>query len=397
MRKFDIVVPCHFGLEYVLKKEIMDLGYDTTEVADGRITFAGDADAVCRANIGLRSAERVLMKIGSFHAESFEELFQGTKALAWEEYIPENGKFWVTKASSVKSKLFSPSDIQSIMKKAMVERMKESYHTDWFKEDGESFPVRVFLMKDEVTVTLDTTGSSLHKRGYRKLESKAPIAENLAAALIELTPWRADRILIDPFCGSGTIPIEAAMIAAGIAPGMHRNFTAENWTHLITPQNWQDVRDEAEDAVDLNIDTDIQGYDLDPDMIEIARINAQKAGVADLIHFQTRDVADLSHRKKYGFIITNPPYGERIGDQQELPSLYHTIGKRYRALDSWSLYLITAYDQAEKFIGRKADKNRKIYNGMIKTYYYQFLGPKPPRKKYTPEGGAQQKEAENEE
>jgi putative N6-adenine-specific DNA methylase len=397
MRKFDIVVPCHFGLESVLKKEIMDLGYDTTEVADGRITFAGDADAVCRANIGLRSAERVLMKIGSFHAESFEELFQGTKALAWEEYIPENGKFWVTKASSVKSKLFSPSDIQSIMKKAMVERMKESYHTDWFKEDGESFPVRVFLMKDEVTVTLDTTGSSLHKRGYRKLESKAPIAENLAAALIELTPWRADRILIDPFCGSGTIPIEAAMIAAGIAPGMHRNFTAENWTHLITPQNWQDVRDEAEDAVDLNIDTDIQGYDLDPDMIEIARINAQKAGVADLIHFQTRDVADLSHRKKYGFIITNPPYGERIGDQQELPSLYHTIGKRYRALDSWSLYLITAYDQAEKFIGRKADKNRKIYNGMIKTYYYQFLGPKPPRKKYTPEGGAQQKEAENEE
>jgi len=397
MRKFDIVVPCHFGLESVLKKEIMDLGYDTTEVADGRITFAGDADAVCRANIGLRSAERVLMKIGSFHAESFEELFQGTKALAWEEYIPENGKFWVTKASSVKSKLFSPSDIQSIMKKAMVERMKESYHTDWFKEDGESFPVRVLLMKDEVTVTLDTTGSSLHKRGYRKLESKAPIAENLAAALIELTPWRADRILIDPFCGSGTIPIEAAMIAAGIAPGMHRNFTAENWTHLITPQNWQDVRDEAEDAVDLNIDTDIQGYDLDPDMIEIARINAQKAGVADLIHFQTRDVADLSHRKKYGFIITNPPYGERIGDQQELPSLYHTIGKRYRALDSWSLYLITAYDQAEKFIGRKADKNRKIYNGMIKTYYYQFLGPKPPRKKYTPEGGAQQKEAENEE
>ena len=397
MRKFDIVVPCHFGLESVLKKEIMDLGYDTTEVADGRITFAGDADAVCRANIGLRSAERVLMKIGSFHAESFEELFQGTKALAWEEYIPENGKFWVTKASSVKSKLFSPSDIQSIMKKAMVERMKESYHTDWFKEDGESFPVRVFLMKDEVTVTLDTTGSSLHKRGYRKLESKAPIAENLAAALIELTPWRADRILIDPFCGSGTIPIEAAMIAAGIAPGMHRNFTAENWTHLITPQNWQDVRDEAEDAVDLNIDTDIQGYDLDPDMIEIARINAQKAGVADLIHFQTRDVADLSHRKKYGFIITNPPYGERIGDQQELPSLYHTIGKRYRALDSWSLYLITAYDQAEKFIGRKADKNRKIYNGMIKTYYYQFLGPKSPRKKYTPEGGAQQKEAENEE
>lgn len=385
MRKFEIVVPCHFGLESVLKKEIMDLGYDTTEVADGRITFEGDADAVCRANIGLRSAERILMKIGSFHAESFEDLFQGTKELPWEEYIPENGKFWVTKASSVKSKLFSPSDIQSIMKKAMVERMKQSYHTDWFQEDGESFPVRVFLMKDEVTVTLDTTGNSLHKRGYRKLESKAPIAENLAAALIELTPWKADRILIDPFCGGGTIPIEAAMIAAGISPGMHRNFTAENWTHLIRPQNWQDVRDEAQDMIDMNVDTDIQGYDIDPAMIEIARINAEKAGVEKLIHFQVRDVAELSHRKKYGFLITNPPYGERIGEQNELPALYRTIGERYRQLDSWSMYLITAYEQAEKMLGCKADKNRKIYNGMIKTYYYQFLGPKPPRKKYSGE------------
>ena len=385
MRKFEIVVPCHFGLESVLKKEIMDLGYDTTEVADGRITFEGDADAVCRANIGLRSAERILMKIGSFHAESFEELFQGTKALPWEDFIPENGKFWVTKASSVKSKLFSPSDIQSIMKKAMVERMKQSYHTDWFQEDGESFPVRVFLMKDEVTVTLDTTGNSLHKRGYRKLESKAPIAENLAAALIELTPWKADRILIDPFCGGGTIPIEAAMIAAGIAPGMHRNFTAENWTHLIQPQNWQDVRDEAQDMIDMDVETDIQGYDIDPEMIEIARINAEKAGVEKLIHFQVRDVAELSHRKKYGFIITNPPYGERIGEQDELPALYRTIGERYRLLDSWSMYLITAYEQAEKMLGCKADKNRKIYNGMIKTYYYQFLGPKPPRKKYSGE------------
>ena len=385
MRKFEIVVPCHFGLESVLKKEITDLGYDTTEVADGRITFEGDADAVCRANIGLRSAERVLMKIGSFQAESFEELFQGTKALSWEEYIPENGKFWVTKASSIKSKLFSPSDIQSIMKKAMVERMKQSYHTDWFEEDGESFPVRVFLMKDEVTVTLDTTGNSLHKRGYRKLEAKAPIAENLAAAMIELTPWKADRILIDPFCGGGTIPIEAAMIAAGNAPGMHRDFTAENWTHLILPQNWQDVRDEAQDMIDMNVDTDIQGYDIDPAMIEIARINAEKAGVEKLIHFQTRDVAELSHRKKYGFIITNPPYGERIGEQDELPALYRTIGERYRSLDSWSMYLITAYEQAEKMIGCKADKNRKIYNGMIKTYYYQFLGPKPPRKKYSGE------------
>lgn len=380
MKKYDLICPCHFGLESVLKKEIIDLGYDITEVSDGRISFAGDADAVCRANICLRTAERVLIKVGSFHAESFEDLYQGVKALAWEEFIPERGKFWVKKASSVKSKLFSPSDIQSIVKKAIVERMKQSYNTDWFKEDAEEYPIRVFLMKDEVTVALDTTGDSLHKRGYRKLESKAPIAENLAAALIMLTPWHGDRILVDPFCGSGTIPIEAAMIAAHIAPGINRHFTAEKWTNLIDPKNWEDVREEAREEILPDIETDIQGYDLDPEMVEIARINAKKAGVDHLIHFQARDIADLSHRKKYGFIITNPPYGERIGDQKELPSLYRTIGERYKALDAWSMYLITGFEQAEKYIGKKADKNRKIYNGMIKTYFYQFMGPKPPRK-----------------
>lgn len=380
MKKYDLICPCHFGLESVLKKEIIDLGYDITEVSDGRISFAGDADAVCRANICLRTAERVLIKVGSFHAETFEDLYQGVKALAWEEFIPERGKFWVKKASSVKSKLFSPSDIQSIVKKAIVERMKQSYNTDWFKEDAEEYPIRVFLMKDEVTVALDTTGDSLHKRGYRKLESKAPIAENLAAALIMLTPWHGDRILVDPFCGSGTIPIEAAMIAAHIAPGINRHFTAEKWTDLIDPKNWEDVREEAREEILPDIETDIQGYDLDPEMVEIARINAKKAGVDHLIHFQARDIADLSHRKKYGFIITNPPYGERIGDQKELPSLYRTIGEKYKALDAWSMYLITGFEQAEKYIGKKADKNRKIYNGMIKTYFYQFMGPKPPRK-----------------
>lgn len=380
MKKMELIAPCHFGLEAVLKKEIIDLGYDITEVSDGRITFAGDADAVCRANIGLRTAERILIKVGSFHAESFEELYQGVKELPWEEFIPERGKFWVKKASSVKSKLFSPSDIQSITKKAIVEKLKLSYHTDWFKEDAESYPIRVFLMKDEVTVALDTTGDSLHKRGYRKLESKAPIAENLAAALIMLTPWNGSRILVDPFCGSGTIPIEAAMMAANIAPGMNRSFTAESWTHLITPQNWKDVREEAQEEIITDIDVDIQGYDLDPEMVEIARINARKAGVENMIHFQTRDIADLSHRKKYGFIITNPPYGERIGDKDILPKLYRTIGERYKSLDAWSMYLITGYEQAEKYIGKKADKNRKIYNGMIKTYFYQFMGPKPPRR-----------------
>ena len=368
MKTFEIILPCHFGLESVLKREVIDIGYDVTKVEDGRITFLGDEEAVARANIFLRTAERVLIKIGSFHAETFEELFQGTKNLPWEEYFPVNAKFWVAKAASVKSKLFSPSDIQSIMKKAMVERMKSVYNIDWFKEDGESFPIRVFLMKDEVTVGLDTTGESLHKRGYRKLTAKAPIAENLAAALIMLTPWKQDRILIDPFGGSGTIPIEAAMMAANMAPGMNRNFIAQNWKHIVDKRFWYDSVDEANEILTLDIDTDIQGFDIDEKMVEIARANAKLAGVDKLIHFQKRPVEALSHSKKFGFIITNPPYGERIEEKKNLPALYKTIGEKYKALDSWSLYMITSYENAEKDVGRKADKNRKIYNGMMKTY-----------------------------
>ena len=367
-------------MESVLKKEIIDLGYDISEVTDGRVTFLGDEEALCRVNVFSRTAERILIKIGSFHAETFDELFEGTKALNWEDYIPVDGKFWVAKAACVKSKLFSPSDIQSIMKKAMVDRLKSVYNISWFSEDGESFPIRVFLLKDEVTVGLDTTGVSLHKRGYRKLTAKAPIAENLAASLIMLTPWNKDRILVDPFCGSGTIPIEAAMIAANIAPGMNRDFTAMNWEHIVGKKIWYDTVDEARDEMDLNIDTDIQGYDLDDEMVTIARENAALAGVDKLIHFQRRDVANLSHPKKYGFIITNPPYGERLNEKSEMPALYTTLGERYKGLDSWSMYVITAYDKAEEYIGRKADKNRKIYNGMMKTYYYQFMGPKPPKK-----------------
>lgn len=380
MDRYDLIAPCHFGLESVLKREITDLGYEVTQVEDGRVTFLGDAEAVCRANIFLRTAERILIKAGNFHAETFEELFQGTKSIPWEAFIPEDGKFWITKAASVKSKLFSPSDIQSIMKKAMVERLKEVYHIEWFKESGQSFPVRVFLMKDEVTVALDTTGESLHKRGYRKLTAKAPIAENLAAALLMLTPWKKDRILVDPFCGSGTFPIEAAMMAAGIAPGMNRSFTAESWRHLIPARQWYDAVEEATELMNPDVDTDIQGYDIDDTMVSIARENARLAGVDKLIHFQKRRVDQLSHSKKYGFIVTNPPYGERLEEKQNLPALYRVIGERFKSLDSWSLYLITAYEQAENALGLKAAKNRKIYNGMMKTYFYQFPGPKPPKR-----------------
>lgn len=381
-----MIAPCHFGLEAVLKKEIIDLGYDVTLVEDGRITFFGDEEAVSRANVFLRSAERILIKVGSFHAETFEELFQGTRSLPWEQFIPSDGKFWVAKAASVKSKLFSPSDIQSIMKKAMVERLKGVYHVSWFEEDGAPFPVRVFLMKDEVTVGLDTTGESLHKRGYRKLTAKAPIAENLAASLIMLTPWRGDRILVDPFCGSGTFPIEAAMMAASMAPGMNRSFTAEEWPSVLGKRNWYDAVDEAREMVDLQIETDIQGYDIDDAMVTIARENAKLAGVDKLIHFQRRPLSQLSHPKKYGFLITNPPYGERLEEKSALPALYKELGARYAALDSWSMYLITAYENAERDIGRKADKNRKIYNGMMKTYFYQYMGPKPPRRQNLPDG-----------
>ena len=381
MRTFDLLVPCHFGLEAVLKREIYDLGYEITKVEDGRVTFEGDEEAICRANIFLRTAERVMIQVGRFKATTFEELFQGIKNLPWEEYIPEDGKFWVKKASSINSKLFSPSDIQSIAKKAMVERMKQKYHKEWFKEDGAAYPVRIFLLKDEVTVALDTSGDSLHKRGYRTMTSKAPLTETLAASLIMLTPWRKDRILVDPFCGSGTFPIEAAMIAANIAPGMNRDFTAEEWTNLIDRKLWYECVKEAEDMIDTTVKVDIQGYDIDGDVIKAARENAKRAGVEHMIHFQQRAVADLSHPKKYGFIITNPPYGERLEDKADLPELYTQIGQAYQRLDSWSMFLITSYTDTEKYIGRKADKNRKIYNGMLKTYFYQFLGTKPPKKR----------------
>ena len=376
--QFEFIVPCHFGLESVMKKEITDLGYPVVKVEDGRVTFSGDAGAISRANVFLRTTERVLLKAGSFRAETFDELFEGTKAIPWERYFPKDAKFWVAKASSIRSRLFSPSDIQSIMKKAMVARRKGAYGLTWFPEDGASFPLRVFLNKDEVTVGIDTTGESLHKRGYRTLTSKAPITETLAAALLMLTPWKRDRILVDPFCGSGTFPIEAAMMAANMAPGMNREFLSENWPHLIPKRCWYDAVNEANDCLDLSVETDIQGYDIDGEIIRAARANAQAAGVDHLIHFQRRPVSELSHPKKYGFIVTNPPYGERLEEKKNLPELYRTFGEQFAALDSWSAYVITAYEDMERYFGRKAAKNRKIYNGMMKTYFYQFPGPKPP-------------------
>ena len=380
MELYELIAPCHFGLEAVMKREILDLGYEIERVEDGKVTFLADAEGIAYANLFLRTTERILVKVGQVHAETYDELFEATKALPWEKFIPKNGKFWVTKANSIKSKLFSPSDIQSIMKKAIVERLKQVYHMEWFPEDGAQYPIRVSILKDEVTIGLDTSGVSLHKRGYRKLTAKAPITETLAAALIMLTPWKGDRILVDPFCGSGTFPIEAAMMAADMAPGLNRHFLAESWEHLIPKECWEDAREEARERVNLDIETDIQGFDIDAAAIKAARANAKMAGVDKLIHFQQRPVSELRHSKPFGFIVTNPPYGERIEEKENLPALYREIGESYKRLDRWSMYLITSYEKAENDIGRKADKNRKIYNGMLKTYYYQFLGPRPPKK-----------------
>lgn len=377
---YELYAPCHFGMEAVLKREIIDIGYEISRVEDGRVYFMGDDEAIARCNLWLRTTERVMIKIAQFRATTYEELFQGTRAIRWQDYIPQNGKFWVTKATSISSKLFSPSDIQSVMKKAMVEKLKTVYRTDWFPENGASYPLRVTINKDIVTIGLDTTGDSLHKRGYRTNTVKAPITETLAAALIMLTPWNGERILVDPFCGSGTFAIEAAMIAANMAPGLNREFLSQTWENIVSKKCWYDAIDEANELVDLEVDTDIQGYDIDAFAVKAARANAENAGVENLIHFQERSVDKLSHPKKYGFIITNPPYGERLEEKENLPAIYQSLGKRFKALDDWSMYLITAWEDTEKAIGRKADKNRKIYNGMMKTYFYQFLGPKPPKR-----------------
>lgn len=386
MRRFELIAPCHFGMEAVLKREILDLGYEITNVDNGKVTFEGDAEAIARANLFLRTTERILLKVAQFKATTFDELFENIKAIPWEEYIPKDGKFWVTKANSVSSKLFSSSDIQRIVKKAMVERMKKTYNCSWFEETGASYALRISIVKDVVTVGIDTTGESLHKRGYRKFTAPAPVTETLAAAMILLSPWRPDRVLVDPFCGSGTIPIEAAMIALDMAPGMNREFVAENWSNLVPKKHWYEAVEEAQERIRTDVDIHIQGYDISEEVLRMARANAELAGVDSYIHFQQRDVKNFSTPKKYGFVISNPPYGERLSTKEEMFSLYKTIGQVMSENNTWSFFLLSGYEEAQKAIAaggdrKKATKNRKIYNGMLKTYLYQYMGEKPPRRK----------------
>ncbi len=377
--KYTLLSPCHFGLEAVLKREILDLGLNIVKVEDGRVYYEGDEKDIARANIFLRTTERVLLLVGEFEAHNWDELFDNVKALDWSALMPADANFYVTKAASIKSKLFSPSDIQRIIGKAVVESMKKKYALEHFPKSGADYPIRVTLNKDRVTVSIDTSGESLHKRGYRKLTAKAPITETLAAAIIMLTPWKADRILVDPFCGSGTFPIEAALIGAGIAPGVNRSFAGER-QQFTAPSVWKDARTEARDLEKRDVKMSIQGYDIDGEIIKAARQNACLAGVDGHIHFQQRDMRELSSPKQYGFIITNPPYGERLEEKAAMPALYKAMGESFGRLENWSYFFITSYEEAEKAFGRKADKNRKIYNGMIKTYLYEYYGPKPPKR-----------------
>lgn len=376
MSRIELIATSAFGLESVLADEIRDLGYTDIKVENGRVTFAADELAVARCNLWLRTADRVLLKIGEFQATSFEELFEKTKALPWPDYIQEDGNFPVSKAKSVKSKLFSLSDSQAIVKKAVVESMKQKYKVDWFKETGPLYSIQVALLKDTATITIDTSGIGLHKRGYRKLNNEAPIKETLAAGMILLSRWKPERQLIDPMCGSGTIPIEAAMIGLNMAPGSKRNFAAEGWP--ITPQEiWKEAREEAMDLFKYDAEFRILGSDIDGEVLRNARHNMAQFGLDDFISFQKLPVSELRSNKDYGYIICNPPYGERIGEIKEVENLYRTMGKVFREMDTWSYFVLTSYESFQRLFGMKADKNRKLYNGRILCYYYQYIGKRP--------------------
>lgn len=378
MAEFELIATAAFGVEALVSRELKQLGYEQQRVENGRVIFWGDEEAICRANLWLRYAERVLIKVGEFKATSFEELFQGTKALPWTDWLPEDANFPV-QGKSIKSTLFSVPDCQAITKKAIVEKMKEKYHRQWFEESGPRYTIEVALLKDIATLTIDTSGAGLHKRGYRQLVGKAPLKETLASALVNLSFWKAERSLIDPFCGAGTIPIEAALMGLNIAPGLKRSFAAESWSN-ISPIYWQKARREAEELIKRDLKLDIAGYDLDPDVISLARYHARQAGVEEQIHFQQRPLRELQTKKKYGYLICNPPYGERLEEQQEVEELYKEMGQVFSRLDTWSSNVLVSNPRFEKLFGKKSNKNRKLYNGRIECHYYQFFGPKPPRR-----------------
>lgn len=385
MKKYTLISPCFFGMEKMLATEIKNLGFEIEKTEDGRVTYKTGEDGIAKANMWLRCAERVNLKVAEFEARTFDELYENTKRINWSKYIPYGAQFPVSKASSIKSKLFSTTDVQSIVKKAIVDNLKKSYlESGRLKEDKEKYPIYVFIHKNKVTLSIDTTGDALHKRGYREKANKAPIRETLAAGIMYLTPWRPGRTLVDPMCGSGTILIEAAMMGLNMAPGLNREFISEKW-RTIDKKIWWDTRREAFDQMNEDLDFKIYGYDIDPETIEIAKENAEIAGVADYIEFAVADATEFKSDEEYGFIVTNPPYGERLESEESVKLLYKELGYAFRRLKNWSYYLITSFEEFEYEFGQEATKKRKLYNGMLKTYLYQYPGPKPPRKEKTEE------------
>ncbi len=379
-QQIELVATASFGLEAVVSRELKQLGYAEQSGEDGRVTFAGDLEAICRTNLWLRSADRVLVKVGSFDASDFGELFEQTKALPWADWLPKDAEFPVS-GKSVRSQLHSVPDCQALVKKAIVEKLKLSYRCDWFEETGPKYAIEVSILKDRATLTIDTTGPGLHKRGYRKLAGPAPLKETLAAGLIQLSYWNAGRPLVDPFCGTGTIPIEAAMIGRNMAPGLNREFAAEQWPQ-IPERTWQDARDAArESAIGTTLDFTLIGTDNDEDVLSLARYHAQQAGVAENIHFQHKEFADFTTQRKYGCIICNPPYGERMGDQEQSEIIYRQMSQTFAPLDTWSIYVLTSHANFEQLLNRRATRRRKLYNGRIECTYYQYPGPRPPRQR----------------
>lgn len=375
MKQIELIATTAFGLESIVANELKKLGYENYKVENGRVDFTADLNAVARCNLWLRSADRVLLKAGEFEARSFEELFEKTKALPWADWLPENAEFPV-EGKSIQSQLFSVPDCQAIVKKAVVEKMKERYPRKWFEETGPRYRIQVALLKDRVTLTIDTSGAGLHKRGYRKLSAEAPLKETLAAALVSISRWKADRAFIDPFCGSGTIPIEAALIGRNIAPGLERDFAAENWPQ-IPAKIWQKSREEARDSILHQQPLGIMGFDLDPTVLDLARFHAKQLGLHKVLSFQQQDVKQLRSQYNYGYLITNPPYGERLGELSDVEKLYKEMGSVFKNLNTWSFYIISSHPRFEHFYNRQADKKRKLYNGRIQCNYYQFYGPKP--------------------
>ncbi len=378
LTKYTLIATSAMGLESIVAAEVRQLGYEC-QVENGKVIFQGDESAIARANLWLRTADRVKVLVGEFKAYSFDELFEQTKKLPWENYLPEDAEFPV-QGKSVKSKLYSVSDCQAIVKKAIVERLRMHYNrTSWLEESGSLFKIEVALHKDVATITLDTSGQGLHKRGYRVGQGEAPLKETLAAALIQLTTWNADRPFVDPFCGSGTITIEAALIGQNIAPGFNRDFLAEEWP-WISADVWNKARMEAEDLAKYDQPLDILGTDIDHRMIEISKENALEAGLGDLVKYKQMQVRDFHSDKQYGVIVGNPPYGERLGERKEVERMYEEMGRAFKQLDTWSVYMMTSHEGFEQFYGKQATKKRKLFNGFIKTDYYQYWGPRPPKK-----------------